>query len=98
MARNPIIVQRELRAQAAAEAAKAKAAAPKVPAALADLLSKKVETPDAPKAPTAAKESFETLPDSELADRAKTVYGKDFDSKWDRDTLIQKLLDKGATA
>lgn len=88
---NPIFAQRRLREQLAKEA---KAAPTPPPAA-------KAATPArAPKVakPVDPKIQLESLPDTDLALRAKTVYGTEFDPAWDRDTLISKLLEKGATA
>ncbi len=88
---NPIFAQRRLREQMAAEAAKRPPAPPAAKPAHAEK-AKLVEKAVDPKV------QLEALPDKDLALRAKTLYGTDYDPAWDRDTLIQKLLDKGATA
>jgi len=88
MARNPIIRQREL---AALAAAKAKSAPPPPPPS-AGQAAPKVTKPVNPKI------ALDTLPDKDLKERAKVLYGLDYDPTWNREQLIEKLLDKGATA
>lgn len=96
MARNPIIAQRALKA--ALEAEKAKNSPPPAP---------KPETPEVPEVPVVSEvptvskvdaDSLEILPDAELRDRAKTLYGTLYDPSWDRDALIEKLVLKGVKA
>jgi len=86
---NPVFAQRKLRAE---QAAKAKNAPPPPPEAKAVNRAPKAVKPAEPKV------ALETLPDGELKAKAKILYGTDYDPAWDRDALIAKLLDKGATA
>lgn len=90
MARNPIIVQREL---AAKQAAAAKLAPPPPP--MPDVAGDKAEKAVKPVDPRVG---LETLPDVDLKERCKTLFGTDWDPDWDRDTMITKLLEKGAQA
>ena len=87
---NPVFAQRKLREELAKAA---KNAPPPPPAAKAS----KPKPPTVSK-PVDPKVALETLPDQVLADRAKVLYGTDYDPEWDRDVLIAKLLEKGATA
>ena len=85
---NPIIAQRILREKQAAalKAAGAPPAPPKAPKAPAGSAPPK---PPIVK-PTDPRLLLETLPDADLHAKASTLVG--YDSDWDRDTLIAKLL------